>query len=74
MKRLKKTNPDIELRFGFHAIPSMKQLHAHLISQDFDSEFLKTKKHWNSFNTDYFVPFGELMDIISEKGIFEVKK
>jgi len=27
----------------------------HAISQDFDSGCLKTKKHWNSFTTDYFV-------------------
>lgn len=31
------------------------QLHMHVISQDFSSPFLKTKKHWNSFTTDYFV-------------------
>ena len=27
----------------------------HVISQDFDSASLKTKKHWNSFTTAYFV-------------------
>ena len=31
------------------------QLHMHVISQDFDSPSLKTKKHWNSFTTEYFV-------------------
>ena len=30
-------------------------LHMHVISQDFDSPCLKTKKHWNSFTTSYFV-------------------
>lgn len=44
------------LRAGFHAVPSMRQLHLHLISQDFDSACLKNKKHWNSFATDFFVP------------------
>ena len=43
-------------RAGFHAVPSMRQLHLHLISQDFDSACLKNKKHWNSFATDFFVP------------------
>lgn len=31
-------------------------LHMHVISQDFKSECLKTKKHWNSFTTDFFQP------------------
>ena len=42
-------------RVGFHAKPSMKHLHLHVISVDFISPFLKTKKHWNSFNTRHFV-------------------
>ena len=45
------------VRMGFHAIPSMSRLHLHVISQDFDSPCLKHKKHWNSFNTEYFVPW-----------------
>ncbi|KAJ7396740.1 Aprataxin [Pitangus sulphuratus] len=45
----------LEFRLGYHAIPSMSQLHLHVISQDFDSRALKTKKHWNSFTTDYFL-------------------
>ena len=32
----------------------MRQLHLHVISQDFDSEHLKNKKHWNSFTTAFF--------------------
>lgn len=31
-----------EIRFGYHAIPSMALLHMHVISQDFQSEGLKT--------------------------------
>lgn len=44
-----------EFKIGFHAEPSMQQLHLHVISTDFDSTFLKTKKHWNSFNTIFFI-------------------
>lgn len=44
------------LRIGFHAVPSMRQLHLHLISSDLDSPHLKTKKHFNSFATDFFIP------------------
>eukprot|EP00056_Hartaetosiga_gracilis_P007717 m.111517 g.111517 ORF g.111517 m.111517 type:complete len:497 (-) comp12764_c8_seq3:1600-3090(-) len=54
-QKLMENKKDITFRTGFHAIPSMRQLHLHLISQDFDSVCLKNKKHWNSFNTEYFV-------------------
>eukprot|EP00045_Choanoeca_perplexa_P012950 m.144245 g.144245 ORF g.144245 m.144245 type:complete len:578 (+) comp16189_c0_seq3:2044-3777(+) len=52
--------PKLHFRMGFHAIPSMPQVHLHLISEDFDSPCLKNKKHWNSFTTDYFLPAKEL--------------
>jgi aprataxin len=42
-------------RLGFHAFPSMQQLHMHVISQDFLSDRLKTSTHWNSFATGFFV-------------------
>ena len=42
-------------RCGFHAVPSMKQVHMHVISQDFSGDALKHKKHWNSFNTAFFI-------------------
>jgi aprataxin len=45
----------IEFKIGFHAIQSMFPLHIHIISDDFNSESLKTKKHWNSFNSGYFL-------------------
>ena len=41
---------------GFHSVPSMRQLHLHLISVDFASEYLKSKKHWNSFATPFLLP------------------
>jgi len=45
------------IRAGFHAVPSLTQLHLHIISQDFDSECMKNKKHWNSFtHPQFFVP------------------
>ncbi len=42
-------------RIGFHAKPSMDHLHLHVLSTDFLSPCLKTKKHWNSFNTEHFL-------------------
>ncbi|KAK9668510.1 hypothetical protein RND81_13G065600 [Saponaria officinalis] len=50
-------------RLGFHSVPSMRQLHLHVISQDFDSQSLKHKKHWNSFNTEFF---RDAVDVIEE--------
>jgi aprataxin len=44
------------LRTGFHAAPSLQQLHLHIISTDFDSPHLTTKKHWISFtNPEFFL-------------------
>ncbi|GFY83796.1 APRATAXIN-like protein [Actinidia rufa] len=50
-------------RLGYHSAPSMRQLHLHVISQDFDSKHLKNKKHWNSFNTPFFL---DSVDVIEE--------
>ena len=49
-------------------IPSMAQVHMHVISQDFDSPCLKTKKHWNSFNTSYFMPLDYVRDLLIKYG------
>eukprot|EP01112_Ceratiomyxa_fruticulosa_P022478 TRINITY_DN822_c0_g2_i1.p1 TRINITY_DN822_c0_g2~~TRINITY_DN822_c0_g2_i1.p1 ORF type:complete len:398 (-),score=85.17 TRINITY_DN822_c0_g2_i1:78-1271(-) len=53
-----KVSPTIEFQLGFHAVPSMRQLHMHVISRDFNSSSLKNKKHWNSFTTKFFVDVG----------------
>lgn len=45
-----------KFKFGYHAEPSMKRLHMHVISDDFNSPALKTKKHWNSYTTNFFIP------------------
>ncbi|KAK3095330.1 hypothetical protein FSP39_013308 [Pinctada imbricata] len=58
----------LQFRLGYHAVPSMSHLHLHVISQDFDSLSLKTKKHWNSFTTDYFVDSEEIIDQLEEDG------
>ncbi|GJJ67721.1 aprataxin [Entomortierella parvispora] len=58
LNRLKTETPDVpflEYKMGFHIVPSLVQLHLHVISQDFCSASLKNKKHWNSFTTSFFV-------------------
>lgn len=48
-----------EIRIGVHAQPSMASLHIHIISRDMAGEKLKHKKHYNSFNTPFFVELTE---------------
>ncbi|NXK47214.1 APTX protein, partial [Chauna torquata] len=64
---------NLEFRLGYHAIPSMSQLHLHVISQDFDSPALKTKKHWNSFTTEYFLNSQDVIEMVRSKGKVMVK-
>jgi aprataxin len=45
----------ININLGFHAEPSLRQLHLHIISDDFDSPCLKTKTHWLSFTSNFFI-------------------
>ncbi|KAG9453531.1 hypothetical protein H6P81_006435 [Aristolochia fimbriata] len=55
-------------RLGYHSVPSMRQLHLHVISQDFDSIHLKNKKHWNSFNTSFFLDSVDVIEELERRG------
>ncbi|KAK8359859.1 hypothetical protein V6Z12_A04G123900 [Gossypium hirsutum] len=55
-------------RLGYHSVPSMRQLHLHVISQDFDSKHLKHKKHWNSFTTAFFRDSVDVIEEINNQG------
>lgn len=48
-----------DIRMGFHAHPSMNHLHLHIISRDMYSPCMKHRKHYNSFNTDFFLPLDD---------------
>lgn len=52
------------VNIGMHAVPSMSQLHIHVISDDFDSPSLKNKKHWNSFQPPFFIPVPSIIDTL----------
>jgi hypothetical protein len=43
-------------RMGFHCMPSMRQLHLHVMSPDLLGTSMKRKGQWNSFATAFFVP------------------
>ncbi|ODQ76893.1 hypothetical protein BABINDRAFT_163974 [Babjeviella inositovora NRRL Y-12698] len=45
---------------GFHAVPSLENLHIHVLTGDFTSDRLKNRKHYNSFNTPFFINFEDL--------------
>ncbi|CDO93151.1 unnamed protein product [Kluyveromyces dobzhanskii CBS 2104] len=45
------------IQAGIHSIPSMANTHIHVMTKDFHSERLKNKKHFNSFNSPFFVPW-----------------
>lgn len=65
-EELKAEHKGFTLRAGFHAIPSMIRMHMHIISTDMISPCLKTKIHWNSFTTKFFLPYqGKLIEIVA---------
>ena len=70
------TAKDSSVRFqhGYHAVPSMARLHMHIISRDFNSPCLKTKKHWNSFTTEFFLPAEDVIGRLQTHGKVEVDK
>ncbi|GMH35599.1 hypothetical protein BSKO_03467 [Bryopsis sp. KO-2023] len=59
-------------RYGFHSVPSMRQLHMHVISTDFDAPGLKNKKHWNSFTTEFFLNFDDVVESLEKTGCIDV--
>lgn len=56
------------IKVGVHSVPSMKNLHIHVITKDFHSMKLKNKKHYNSFNTSFFIEYNRLpLDMAPDK-------
>ena len=67
-----------QFRFGFHAVPTMPQVHMHVISQDFQEDenriLEKEKKHWQTFNTPFFVQPQTLIKLLENKNFAEILK
>ncbi|CCW59585.1 unnamed protein product [Phytomonas sp. EM1] len=59
---------------GFHALPSLPMLHMHLLSMDLDSPCLKTKKHYNSFATPFFLTSDQVISDLEQNGEFTLNK
>jgi len=67
-------NQEHKFRVGFHAVPSMNQIHVHVISQDFCSPSLKTKQHWNSFTSEFFLDADKVIEMFETDGKITVDK
>lgn len=76
VEKIKAEEPEVKFYIGYHAVPSMKLLHLHVISDDFDSQRIKKLHHWNIFNTEYFIGSRKALELIQEKGriIIDEKK
>jgi diadenosine tetraphosphate (Ap4A) HIT family hydrolase len=59
VRHIKATEPTLQhltFQLGFHSVPSLKHLHMHVMSQDFEKgPALTNKKHYLSFTTAYFL-------------------
>ncbi|KAI4499324.1 hypothetical protein M0802_005584 [Mischocyttarus mexicanus] len=71
-EELTKKHPEHKFLIGYHSMPSMQRMHLHVISNDFNSPCLRTKQHWNSFTTPFFMHSKELCKQLKENG--ELKK
>jgi aprataxin len=60
-KRWKSVNTEDEIRILVccHSVPSMDNLHIHVMSDDLCGDRIKNKKHYNSFNTSFAIKFDE---------------
>lgn len=73
ISRIHTKEPNLPFKFGYHAVPSLKQLHMHVVSQDFSSPRMRTQHHWNTFNTEYFMPSSLVLETIRQCGHIEVE-
>jgi aprataxin len=64
----------VDMMIGYHAIPSMRRLHFHIISRDLVSDCIKNKKHYNSFATDFFLPCDKVLTELESKGKVTIDK
>lgn len=66
--------PALRVHVGFHRVPSMKHLHLHFVTADFDSAALKHKRHWNSFNTPFFLPIDDCVRSLEQGAAGDVPR
>ena len=72
VSRIKSREPSLEFKFGYHAVPSLRRLHMHVVSCDFSSWRMRRKHHWNTFNTKYFMPSSLVIETLENCGAIDV--
>jgi len=55
---------------GIHAVPSLRQLHVHLLTLDMNTPAMKNAKHFNSFRPPFLVSLDEVLSTLQERGGF----
>ncbi|KAG0253920.1 hypothetical protein DFQ27_007153 [Actinomortierella ambigua] len=70
--RLKVNDASYEYKYGFHVRQSMSQIHLHVLSTDYSTARMKRKEHWNSFTTEFFISPAYVLQILRERGRFQL--
>eukprot|EP00927_Polykrikos_kofoidii_P041778 TRINITY_DN35628_c0_g1_i1.p1 TRINITY_DN35628_c0_g1~~TRINITY_DN35628_c0_g1_i1.p1 ORF type:complete len:380 (-),score=41.94 TRINITY_DN35628_c0_g1_i1:11-1150(-) len=52
---------DLGWACGLHSVPSLRQLHVHVLSRDFNSPCMKNAKHYNSFQAPFLVALDDVV-------------
>jgi diadenosine tetraphosphate (Ap4A) HIT family hydrolase len=65
IKGLEETWPELGRGWshGVHAVPSLRQLHVHILSPDLDSTRLNAK-HWNAFQPPFLVTLDDIVETL----------
>lgn len=63
---------DLEYLVGFHAIPSLYQLHLHVLTTDLSG--IKTKKHRNSFSKEFMLSIDDVLSELDKFGKVVIDK
>ncbi|KAF9952258.1 hypothetical protein BGZ65_005404 [Modicella reniformis] len=74
IQRLQDEMPHLSFGMGFHVVPSMLQVHLHVISLDFCAEALRWPAHYNAFTTPFFMSPDTMIKVIRERGNFWLSK
>eukprot|EP00439_Symbiodinium_sp_Y106_P032626 s5561_g3.t3 len=56
---------------GIHAVPSLRQLHVHLLTLDMNTPAMKNAKHFNSFRPPFLVSLDEVLSTLERGGFPE---
>jgi len=74
MEKLKKNSAGPGWVHGIHAVPSLRQLHVHLLTLDMMSPAMKNAKHFNSFQPPFLVSLDEVLSTLQDKGSFSERR